>query len=216
MNSALSSTPSIASRIRGRSGSYCAFTSTSGIGRTASKSRGTYPSIDPENEEEEDGEDDEVLDVAEVVVEALIAGSRGPADAGESEGPDRRADRRQDDVPPEGHLEHPRRDRDERANDRRDAADQHREVVPAVEPALGAFEVLGRQVEPAPVALEQRAAAVATDRPADDRAGEVAERPRERHHDVRPEVGRDRRPEQNDVLAGECARSESPRVHHDE
>ena len=39
MNSALASTPSIASRMRGRSGSYCAFTSTSGIGRTIRQSR---------------------------------------------------------------------------------------------------------------------------------------------------------------------------------
>src|SRR3954471_17509367 len=114
MNSALSSTPSIAARIRGRSGSYCAFTSTSGIGRTASKSRGTYPSVDPKNEQEEDGEDDDVLDVAEVVVETLVAGSGGPADAGEREGPDRRADRREHYVASEGHLEHPGRDGDER------------------------------------------------------------------------------------------------------
>src|SRR3954462_16044046 len=94
MNSALSSTPSIASRIRGRRGSYGAFTATSGIGRTASKSRGTYPSVDPKNGQEEDGEDDDVLDVAEVVVETLVAGPGGPAEAVERAGPDHRADRR--------------------------------------------------------------------------------------------------------------------------
>src|SRR3954469_16188667 len=145
MNSALSSTPSIASRIRGRRGSYCAFTSTSGIGRTASKSRCTYPSIDPKNEQEEDSEDDEVLDVAEVVVEALVAASGGPADAGEREGPDRRPDRSEHDVAAERHLEDPGRDGDERADDRRDPAHQHREIVPPFEPTLRALEILGRE-----------------------------------------------------------------------
>src|SRR6476646_8323761 len=142
MNSAPASTPSIAWRIRGRSGSYCAFTSPSGIGGTVGKSRGTYLSVDPKGQEHQDYGDKGVLDVAEVVVEALVAPAGRPADARERERPDGRADRRQDRVAPEGHLEDPCRDRDERADDGRDPSDQDREVIPAVEPALGPLELV--------------------------------------------------------------------------
>ena len=59
------------------------------------------------------------------------------------------------------------------------AADEDRPVVPAVEPALGARRAAsGVEVEPAAVALEERPAAVEPDRPADDRAEQVAERAR--------------------------------------
>src|SRR4051794_2737711 len=103
MKSAPASTPSIASRMRGSSGSYCAFTSTSGIGRTARKSRGTNPAEDPGRQQDEDQDDDRVFDVAEVVVETRVAAAGAPADPGEGERPDRRPDGGQRHVAPEGH-----------------------------------------------------------------------------------------------------------------
>src|SRR5436190_4458387 len=105
MNSELASTPSIASRMRGSRGSYCAFTSTSGIGRTVRKSRGTESAVNPEGQQHEHDQHHDVLHVAEVVVEALVAAARGPADSGECEGPDRRPDRGQRHIASEPHLE---------------------------------------------------------------------------------------------------------------
>src|SRR5689334_24718872 len=132
MKSAPASTPSIASRMRGKNGSYCAFTSTSGIGRTARKSRGPDAAIDPERQQNEDYDHNGVFHVAEIVMEALIAPPRGPADPGECERPDRGTDRREDRVPNEGRLEDPCGDGDERADDGGHAPDQDGEVVPAV------------------------------------------------------------------------------------
>src|SRR5580765_2819718 len=184
MNSASASTPSIASRIRGRGGSYWAFTSTSGIGGTARKSRGTQSSVDPEGQDHQDCGDNDVLDVAEVVVEALVAPSSRPADARKREGPDRRADRRQDRVAPEAHLEDPGRNRDERADDGRDPSDQDREIIPAVEPALGPLELVVAEVEPASAVLEEWPPPIDPDCPTGDGAGEVAKRSGECNHDV--------------------------------
>src|SRR6478672_5761544 len=216
MNSAPASTPSIAWRIRGRSGSYCAFTSTSGIGGTVGKSRGTYLSVDPKGQEHQDYGDKGVLDVAEVVVEALVAPAGRPADARERERPDGRADRRQDRVAPEGHLEDPCRDRDERADHRRDPSDQDREVVPAVEPALGPLELVVAEVEPPSAVLEEGPPPVDPDRPTGDSAGQVTERSGQCDHDVGPEVRFDPVPEEDDVLARKGARCKRPAVHHDQ
>src|SRR5262245_53917692 len=203
MKSAPSSTPSIASRIRGKSGSYCAFTSTSGIGSTAPKSRDTYPAVDQKRHQDQDCGDKRIFDEAEIVVEALVAASGGPAEPGEREGPERRADRRQHRVADERRLENPCRDRDERADHGSDTSHQDRQVLPALEPAFGTFELGMREMEPAPPALEQRPPAVEPDRPAGDRAGEVAERAGERDGHVRPEVRVDPMAEDDDVLAGE-------------
>src|SRR6267378_1704619 len=90
MNSPLTSTPSIASRIRGRSGSYCALTSTRGIGRTARKSRA--PADEEIGGKSDDGRYDRVLDETEVVVEPLVAPTGRPADPREREAPRRRAE----------------------------------------------------------------------------------------------------------------------------
>src|SRR5437899_7859321 len=105
MKSPLTSTPSIASRMRGRSGSYCAFTSTSGIGRTAGKSRRPSPTDGQVRGENEYGGDDRVLHEAEVVMEALVAPSGGVAGPGDRKAPHGRPDQGQDGVAPERHPE---------------------------------------------------------------------------------------------------------------
>src|SRR5438128_1327442 len=102
MKSPLASTPSIASRIRGRSGSYCALTSTRGIGRTTREFRRAVPADQDIGCEGDHGHDDRVLDEAEVVVEPLVAPTGAPPDTREREAPDRRADQRQGGVATEG------------------------------------------------------------------------------------------------------------------
>src|SRR5437870_11369754 len=156
MNSPLMSTPSIASRIRGRNGSYCALTSASGIGRTARKSRRPYSAHDQIRQERRDRGGHRVVGEAEITVKTLVARAEAVAGSGERKRPDRRSDQRQHAVAPQGHPEDPGRDRDEGPDHGSETADQDRQLVPAVEPALGPVELLGAQMEPAAAAFEQR------------------------------------------------------------
>src|SRR5438270_5888741 len=215
MKTPASSTSARRSFSSGRSGAYCALTSTSGIGRTASESSRAPAQHEP-CRGSDDGERDRVVDEPEVAVKALPASADRPPDAGEREAPDRRPEERRDRVRREPHPEDTGGDRDERANDGGDPPDEDGPVAPAVEPALGAVELLGREVEEAPASLEQRPAAVGADPPAGDRADEVADRSGERHREECPERRRDPRPEERHVLRGECASRERAGVDHDE
>src|SRR5205823_5577250 len=215
MKTPASSTSARRSFSSGRSGAYCALTSTSGIGRTASESSRAPAQHEP-CRGSDDGEPDRVVDEPEVAVEALPAPADRPADAGGREAPDRRANERQDRVRGEPHPEDARRDRDERADDGRDSPQEDSPVAPPVEPALGPVELLRREVEDAPAILEQRPAAVGADPPADDRAGEIADRAGERHREERPEGRRDPRSEERHVLGRERAGRERAGVDHDE
>ena len=103
-----------------------------------------------------DRRDDRVVDVVEGVVEVLPLAAERPADPGEGEAPDRGAQQRQQRVAAERRLEDAGRDRHERADDRSEPAEEDRPVVPAVEPALRPVELRLVQVQPAPVALEER------------------------------------------------------------
>ena len=162
----------------------------------------------------DDSERDHVLDVAERVVEALPARAERVAGGREAERPDRASDQREHRVAHERRLEDAGRDRDERARDRREPADEDGPVVPALEPALGALQARRAQVEPAPAALEKRPAAVEADRPADQRADQVAERPGERDR----EVGVEAAPlgPEDDELVRERAGGERAGVEHHE
>src|SRR4051812_24623719 len=182
----------------GMRGAYCALTSTSGIRGTPLQSIGPSSPQDQVGDADENSCNDHYFDVPELLVETLVARAERPADAREREAPDRRTDQRQNRVAPERDAEDPRRDRHERAHDRSDAADEHGPVVVAVEPRLGAPELLWPQVEPAAVAVEQRAAAVEADPPADDRADEVAERSRKRDGEIRAEPVRQIRSEEGE------------------
>src|SRR5258707_6047518 len=159
---------------RSWSGAYCALTSISGI-CTATHSSGLGPPVDEIRRAKQNACHDGVLGVFEAVIELLVAGSEPVAHAGDGEGPHGGSHQGEEGIRSEGHLEHPGRNRDERADDRRDPADEHADVTPAHEPALGAVEPLGREVEPAAASLEQRPAAEAADPPAEQRAGEITE-----------------------------------------
>src|SRR5438552_3743548 len=154
MNWPFSSTPRKAASSLGISGSYSARTSTSGIAMRRHFSL-RPPPIDEIRREEDDPGHHGVLDVTEVVVKARVARSEPVADSDEREGPDRRPDRRESRELRKWHLEDPRRDGDERADDRRHRAEKDSRPVPAVEPPRRAVETLGRDVEPAAAPSEQ-------------------------------------------------------------
>src|SRR5215831_7933727 len=134
---------------RGISGSYSARTSTRGIVCTRGNFSRSHPSIHQIRQRGDDACDDRVLDVAEAVVGAAIARAEAVAGAGEGEGPHGGAGKREQRVRQQPHLEDPCRDRDERADDRRDPAEKDGEVPPAAEPGLGSVETCRRKVEPA-------------------------------------------------------------------
>src|SRR5438105_1652653 len=165
MNWPFSSTPRKAAASWGISGSYSARTSTSGIAMRPNFSLRSPPIRQIRRSEHDEGRDGE-LDVAEVVIEAVVVRPEAVARAGERERPNGGANRRVDRVRSELHLEDAGRDGDERADERSDAADQDADVPPALEPPLGLVELRGREMEPAAVALEERPSAVPSYRPA--------------------------------------------------
>src|SRR5215471_6364445 len=190
MNRPDSSTSPRRSFSSGIRGSYCALTSTSGIIGT-STSPGEMAEDQP-GRDEHDGGDHSVVNPTEFIVYPLVAGSDTPADAREQEAPDRRPREREQRVDAEGRAEDPGRYRDEGADDRCQAADEHGRVAATLEPGLRAREVLGGEMQPAPTSFDQRPSSVCADPPADDRADEVAERPGEGGGDEPPEVRGDR------------------------
>src|SRR5215471_17254864 len=101
----------------GSSGAYCAWTSTSGIVCTASQLTDLEAAINGIRRERDDACDRRVLEVLEVVVEALVARPEPVPRAGDCERPDRRADQRQHEVRRERDLEDAGRDRHERPDE---------------------------------------------------------------------------------------------------
>src|SRR5437899_9085588 len=169
---------------RGISGSYSARTSTRGIVCTRGHFSRSHPSVHQIRQRGDDPHHDRVLEVAEVVLEALVARAEGIADADEGERPQGRAHQGQAEELRERHLEQPRRNCDEGAEDGGDGPDQDTGPAPAPEPRIGSVEALGSDVEPAAVPLEQLAASPAPDQPADEAPHEVADGRRERDRDV--------------------------------
>src|SRR5439155_1774497 len=142
-----------------RSGSYWACTSMCGMSATGRDS-GRAAAQDVERREGEDARSDDDVHVAEVVVEAVVARAQGPAAAGEAEAEARAAEEGECEEAGEREADDPGRDRDERPQPRRQKAERHREQLVALEPPLDPVELLGGDVQPAAVALEQRPAAV--------------------------------------------------------
>src|SRR5438105_1985839 len=103
---------------------YCALTSTSGIWGTAAQSRRADAADYDVGHENHDRGDDRVLGVAEVVVEALVARSERPPGGGQPEAPRYAAEEGEDGEARHGHARDSGRDRDEGANDGRDAAEE--------------------------------------------------------------------------------------------
>ena len=137
------------------------------------------------------------LDVAEVVLEVAVARTEAVADAHEGERPDGGADERQAEEQREWHLEQPRRNGDEGADDGCHRPEQDSRPAPAPEPDIGPVEPLSRHVEPAAVTLEKLATSPASDQPADEAPQEVADGGREHDREVgagpRADVGAEHR-----------------------
>src|SRR5712691_6158520 len=156
---------------------------------TDARAAGSTSSTAPPNErvgrEQQNSCNDSDFDIAEVVVEALVARAEAPADTGESEAPERGACEREDRVAREPDAEDARGNRGKRPHDGCDPPDEHSPILVTVEPTLRASEVCRRNVQHTTVALEQRAAAVKADRPAADGPKQVPDGARERDRDVR-------------------------------
>src|SRR4051794_23921445 len=185
MNRPVSSVRANASCSFGISGAYCALTSTWGIDMAGSHRSRAAPAQCPQGDRREDREHDGDLDEAEVVVQRVPVPPERPAGAREHEAPDRVADQREHVVAGKRALENTGRDRHEGAGHGRDTTDEHGPRVPALEPSLGALELLRRQVEPPATALEERTAAALADPPADVGADLVADDAREHDREVR-------------------------------
>src|SRR3954453_21104738 len=214
MKRPVSSVRANASWRRGISGAYCALTSTWGIDIARAHRSRASPPQDQVRHEQHDPCDDGELAVAEIVVQGVPVRAEGPPGSREDGAPDAVPDQREDVVPDERALEDAGGNRDERPRDGRHPADEDRPRVPPGEPALGVVELARRQVEPAPMALEERAAAADPDPPAEDRAELV---PDDAGEDDGV-VGAEAAPVPAEDVDAMCerARRERARVHHHE
>src|SRR3954467_14113525 len=168
MNCSLSRTSRNAASSRGISGSYSARTSTRGIVCTRGHSSRRPSPVHPIRQPRDDACRDRKLHVAEVVLEVAVALTERVADAEEGERPDGRAEESKPQELRERHLEQPRRNRDERAEDGGHRPDQDTRPAPAPEPGVCPVQPIPRDAEPAAVALKQLAPSPAADQPADE------------------------------------------------
>src|ERR1700722_1263538 len=194
-------------------GAYCALTSTCGIGGTAPHLNRAARAEHPGAREEDEGDHDGGVEVVDVVAGRVPARPARPPDPPRREGDPGDPGERGGEEPPQRQLEHPGRDRDERAHERRQEAERNRHALDAVEPALGPRDPVGADGRVATVALEQRLAAVDADQPADDRAERVPGEAGERDGEVGVEPGAEVVPEERD-LTGERAGGERAAVEH--
>src|SRR3954468_14908531 len=161
-----SSTSRNAASSRGISGSYSARTSTRGIVCPRGHSSRRPSPVHPIRQPRDDACRDRKLHVAEVVLEVAVALTERVADADEGERPDGRAEESETEELREGHLEQPRRDGHERAEDRHQRPDQDSRPPPTPEPRVRPVQPIPRDAEPAAVALQQLAPSPASDQPA--------------------------------------------------
>ena len=101
----------------------------------------TESAHDEDDERDRDRRVDHVVDVAEVLVEQLVLGAERGADADEGCVPDAAADDRVDAESREAHARGAGGDRDEAADARDEAPDEHRPRPASGEPVGAPFEV---------------------------------------------------------------------------
>src|SRR4051794_27946641 len=196
MNWPLSRTSANRASSSERTDANWALTSTRGICCT----RSHFSGVDEIRRQDENACNDGVFDVLEVAVEVGIARAQSVADAGEREAPDRRSHERQERVRAERHPEDAGRNRDERTDDRSEAADENANVPPPVEPAFGTVEIARSEVQPTAPALDERTAAASPRPPADQRTAEIAEGSCKGDHDEGADPEADLRAEERDVM----------------
>src|SRR2546423_5768632 len=156
MNRPESRTRANASFNWGISGGYCALTSTWGIGGAASHGNRAPTAQHQVRREQHDSRDDRVLHVVEAMVDALPARAEAPACRRPGKAPDGASDRGQDRVARERRFEHAGGNRDERARERRQPADEDGPVLPAAKPAPGPGESRPLEMEPTPAPVDER------------------------------------------------------------
>src|SRR3954471_9965025 len=153
MNPLPSSTSRNAASSLGISGSYSALTSTRGIVCTRGHFSHRDPPVHQIRQRGDNACHDRELDVAEGVLEVAVALAERVADADEGERPDGRAEESETEELREGHLEQPRRDGHERAEDRHQRPDQDSRPPPTPEPRVRPVQPIPRDPDPAPVRL---------------------------------------------------------------
>src|SRR5215218_8922699 len=109
---------------------------------------------DQQHDPEDDRRDDHVVDVVEAVLPVLPLPADLLADEREQEDPRQAPEDREDREAPERHLRHAGRERDERADDRQHAREEHGRVAVALEPAVRPREMRRLDVQLAAVLLE--------------------------------------------------------------
>src|SRR5581483_8743655 len=210
--------PSRTSRNRasssGISGAYCALTSISGIGDTATTH--CSPAVEEIRHDQHEACGDDVVDVAERVVGVGVRRAEGPARGRQAEAEDGRAKKREREELPERHPHDPGRDRDEGAGKRSGEADRNSPVVVALEPVLGPLELRLGHVEEAAVPQHERAPAEVADPPAERGADDVADRSRDDDGDVGPGMRVHSRAEHVDRYARERPARDGAGVEHHE
>src|SRR3954453_20330618 len=198
----------------GISGAYWALTSTWGIDIAGAHRSRAAATQHPVRHGPHDSRYDCDLHPPEVEVQRCPVRSQRPAGRREHHAPDRVADQREHVVTGKRALEDAGGDRDERPCDGRHAPDEHGPCIPPLEPLLGAVELLGRQMEPPPAALEEGTTSPDADPPAEDRPELVPDHTRQHDRDVGRQPG-DVPPEDVELVC-ERTRGERPGVDHDE
>src|SRR5204863_2707046 len=145
------------------------------IGRRLGPPSPPPPADDEVDDADDDGGEHRVVDVPEGVLPLVPARADLVTDEGEEQHPGDAAEHGVEREAPERHPGHARRQRDEGANDRQHAAEEHRPGAPALEPPVGAVEAGLADVQPLAVALDQLDPPEVADGIGDPRPGEVAE-----------------------------------------
>src|SRR5437762_10509076 len=160
--------------------SYCAFTSTRGMLGTRAESRCSPPEQQVQRQQDRSCHH-RVVHVAKSAVDAVPARPQRIARAAEAEAERNAADQGKRSEPPQLEPRDSSRNRHERAHHGHRQPDGDGERPEALEPTMRPVELLRRDVQPAPVAFEERAAAERSDRPAQNRPEKAAERTPDRH-----------------------------------
>ena len=149
-----------------------------------SSSRRPRPRAPAPDDEPDDAEDDGrqhgVVQVVQLVLDALPVVAHRAADERQRGDPGQAADEGEHQEAPEGHAGDARGQGDEGAGDGQAAGQEHGPVAPAAEPAVGRVQALGGDVQPAP-AQEPLPALGPAHPVGDGRAHQVAPHPGQDH-----------------------------------
>ena len=118
----------------------------------------------------------------------------GIAEPGQGERPRQASQHRVEGEAPEGHPDHPGRQRDEGADHREEPGEEDRRIPVALEPVVGLVDLVRADQQVAPEPVDQRTSAVGAGPVRQPRTDQVAERARHAHPEQRELLPRSREP----------------------